>query len=135
MMKDETPHISADVLDSISAYTAWILLWVRRPDLRPSVEVLKTFAGRVESWKRVLEIAHQNDLGQLLASNLRGMASDEIGMPTWVAQELDQRHSMGTDFPLNKPFFCEEFTRRSILSCTLITSYDFIACTASRAAS
>ena len=62
-MKDEPPHISADVLDSISADTAWILLWVRRPDLRPSVEVLKTFAGRVESWKRVLEIAHQNDLG------------------------------------------------------------------------
>ena len=81
-MKDEPPHISADVLDSISADTAWILLWVRRPDLRPSVEVLKTFAGRVESWKRVLEIAHQNDLGQLLASNLRGMASDEIGVPT-----------------------------------------------------
>ncbi len=93
-MKDEPPHISADVLDSISADTAWILLWVRRPDLRPSVEVLKTFAGRVESWKRVLEIAHQNDLGQLLASNLRGMAWDEIGVPTWVAQELDQRRQV-----------------------------------------
>ena len=69
----------------------WILQWVRRPDSRPSLETLKASAREVDSWERVLEIAQQNDLGQLLASNLRGTASDEVGVPTWFADQVDQR--------------------------------------------
>ena len=90
-MQSGVPHQPLDLLETILPEEAWLLLWVRPRESRPGDEVLGAAAMRVRSWRRVLEIAHKNSLAPLLASNLRAVARDEVGLPVWFVQELDQR--------------------------------------------
>ena len=83
-------HQLSDRLETTLPEEAWLLMWVRPPSSRPGGEALRAAATRVRSWRRVLQIAHQNSLAPLLASNLRGVARDEVGLPAWFVEGLNQ---------------------------------------------
>ncbi|MFQ5857612.1 MAG: nucleotidyltransferase family protein [Anaerolineae bacterium] len=85
------PHQPSDRLNAILPEEAWLLLWVRPPGSRAGATVLAAAAKRVRSWRRVLVVADENHITPLLASNLRGVSRDEVGLPAWFVQELDQR--------------------------------------------
>ena len=82
---------ASTVKDTVLPEEAWLLLWVRPRGLRPANEDLQAAAMRVRSWRRVLVVADENHLAPLLGSSLRGVARDEVGLPGWFAQELEQR--------------------------------------------
>ena len=85
------PHQPSGRLETILPEEAWLLLSVRPPGSRPTASVLAAAAKRVRSWRRVLVVADENNLAALLASNLRGVAREEVGLPAWFIQELEQR--------------------------------------------
>ena len=82
---------ASTVKDTVLPEEAWLLLWVRPRGSRPADEALQAAALRVRSWHRVLAVADENHLAPLLGSNLRGVARDEVGLPGWFLQELEQR--------------------------------------------
>jgi len=90
-MPPETAPYGSEDLAKIPPEEAWMLGWVRRPEIRPSSEILLASARRVRSWKRVLEVAHRNGLAPLLASNWQSTSGKQAGVPEWVVQELEQR--------------------------------------------